>query len=222
MTDTRTRILDTAEELFAERGIAQTSLRSLTQEAGVNLAAVHYHFGSREALIREVFARRIVPVNDERLRRLDEIEAGSAPDPPDLEAVIDAFVAPAFSLMDLPDGKGARFVKILARLFVDPTDTTTGLLKEFFPDVGRRFIAALGAALGRDADRDPFVDFKLVIGVMVHALTMEENLRMHLPHACAERPAPPPSTAMLKDRVVAFIAAGLRATAASPEPEERA
>jgi len=220
--DTRTRILDTAEELFAERGIAQTSLRSLTQEAGVNLAAVHYHFGSREALIREVFARRIVPVNEERMRRLEAAEAATDPDPPELEAVIDAFVAPAFSLMELPDGRGSRFVKILARLFVDPTDTTTGLLKEFFPEVGRRFIAALGAALGRDADRDPFVDFKLVIGVMVHALTMEEDLRMHLPHAWAGCSDPAPSTGMLKDRVVTFIAAGLRATSARPGAEEPA
>ena len=55
--DTRERLLDAAEHLFAHHGIGSTSLRSITAEAETNLASVHYHFGSKEALIEAVFAR---------------------------------------------------------------------------------------------------------------------------------------------------------------------
>lgn len=60
-TDTVERILDAAEVLFAERGFAETSLRTITGTAGVNLAAVNYHFGSKKELIQAVFARFLTP-----------------------------------------------------------------------------------------------------------------------------------------------------------------
>ena len=93
--DTKQHILDTAEQLFAERGYAATSLRAVTQAAGVNLAAVNYHFGSKTGLLFAVVERRVNPVNAERLRLLDTLESG--PEPPELEAVLRAFIAPAFS-----------------------------------------------------------------------------------------------------------------------------
>ena len=73
-TDTREALLDAAESLFAEHGVQAASLRAITQQAGANLAAVHYHFGSKEGLVRAVFSRRIGPLNEERLRRLEECE----------------------------------------------------------------------------------------------------------------------------------------------------
>jgi len=74
-TDTKDRILDVAERLFAEHGFANTSLRSITAEAGANLAAVNYHFQSKDALIQAVFARRLGPLNQARLEMLDAAEA---------------------------------------------------------------------------------------------------------------------------------------------------
>ena len=73
--DTRDRILDAAERLFAQQGFDLTSLRALTTEADVNLAAVNYHFGSKERLFEAVLARLIAPINAERLARLDALEA---------------------------------------------------------------------------------------------------------------------------------------------------
>lgn len=73
--DTKARILDTAERLFAEQGYAETSMRCITSGAGVNLASVNYHFGSKEALLLEVIARRIGPVNEARMILLDKIDA---------------------------------------------------------------------------------------------------------------------------------------------------
>lgn len=79
-SDTVDRILDAAEELFAERGFAETSLRMITSKAGVNLAAVNYHFGSKNALIQSVFARFLTPFSATLEAEFDELEArpGSA------------------------------------------------------------------------------------------------------------------------------------------------
>ena len=64
-TDTKERILDAAELLFAAHGFAGTSLRAVTREAGVNLAAVHYPYGTEEDLLRAVLGRIVIAVNRE-------------------------------------------------------------------------------------------------------------------------------------------------------------
>src|SRR5271156_1240304 len=87
--DTKTRILDVAEKLFGENGFDGTSLRDITTEADVNLAAVNYHFQSKDSLIDAVIARRIEPVNQQRLEMLD-----AAGPNPSLEKILTAFLAP--------------------------------------------------------------------------------------------------------------------------------
>ena len=77
-TDTKKRILDTAEGLFAEHGFPATSMRDITNAAGVNLAAINYHFGSKESLLIAVLQRRTLPINIARLSRLDALEAAAA------------------------------------------------------------------------------------------------------------------------------------------------
>ena len=74
MTDTKEKILDTAERLIGERGYAATSLRHIIAQAGVNLAAVHYHFGSKEGLLDAVVERKAAPVNQARLAWLERVE----------------------------------------------------------------------------------------------------------------------------------------------------
>jgi AcrR family transcriptional regulator len=98
VNDTKERILDTAERLFAKQGYAATSLRGIIAEAGVNLAAVHYHFHSKEALLEAVILRRSVPANRERLALLDRFEKEGEGNPPSLEKVIEAFVAPTLRM----------------------------------------------------------------------------------------------------------------------------
>ena len=92
--DTKIRILDAAESLFAEHGFAATSLRAITRHANVNLAAVHYHFGSKEGLVEAVFSRRLGPLNQERLELLDAVEARGG----ELEDVLRALIGPALRL----------------------------------------------------------------------------------------------------------------------------
>ena len=104
----RARILDTAEELFAQAGPAAVTLRSIAAAADVNVAAVNYYFGSKEKLFEEMFLRRIAPLNEERLTRLTACTA-SAGGYPTLEAIVMAFVMPALRLTD-DAGASARAI----------------------------------------------------------------------------------------------------------------
>ena len=91
-TDTKERILDAAEGLFADRGFPGTSMRDITQGADANIAAVNYHFGSKEALLLAVLERRIEPVNQARLARLDELESSAGGQPVPIEDVVKALM----------------------------------------------------------------------------------------------------------------------------------
>src|SRR2546425_2393184 len=96
--ETRTRILDAAEELFMQHGFEGTSMRLLTTKAGVNLAAVNYHFGSKHALIEAVFRRRLDPLNVARISGLGKLEAGQRASSP--QAVIRAVITPGLRLLE--------------------------------------------------------------------------------------------------------------------------
>src|SRR5437588_10537254 len=110
---TKDRILDAAEGLLARHGFEATSLRAITAAAGVNLAAVNYHFQSKDALIRAVIARRIGPINEKRLEMLDAIEAAAGDGPLPIAPVIEAFVGPVIEVRN----KAQCFAPIMGRVF---------------------------------------------------------------------------------------------------------
>ncbi len=146
MNHTKERILDTAERLFAEHGYAATSLRGIIAAAGVNLAAVHYHFHSKEALLEAVILRRSVPTNHERLALLDryEREAGDVPLP--VEKIIEAFVTPSFRVAHDPTSGGMVFMHLLGRLHAEG-DLLSGIIQSHFAETLDRFGAALRRSL---------------------------------------------------------------------------
>src|SRR5215469_1511046 len=118
-TQTTERILDSAERLFADHGFEGASIRAIVDSAKVNLAAVHYHFRSKEALLEAVLTRRIFVVNESRLQRLLEAEAEAAPNPPSPEAVLRAFIVPTVEFAQRTES-GATFVQLMSRIFTEP------------------------------------------------------------------------------------------------------
>jgi len=178
-TDTKDTILDAAESLFAEQGFAATSLRQLTQRAGVNLAAVNYHFGSKEELVKAVLRRRIEPINDERRRRLDAMQT------PTLEGIVRAFLEPALrAKLDegqpdggepggqgtSPEGRAAGLARIFGRISVEQPPFLRDFFAEQFGELGRRFVAMLQeAAPGIDA-KTTWLRMHFTVGAMAHTL----------------------------------------------------
>src|ERR1700733_8374523 len=98
MIETRDRILDSAEKAFADGGYAATSLRSIMAGAGVNVAAIHYYFRSKDALLEAVLMRRMEAANRERLKLLQEYEATLAGARPAVEEILRAFLSPTFKM----------------------------------------------------------------------------------------------------------------------------
>jgi len=206
--DTKERILDAAEELFADHGFAATSLRGITSEAEVNLAAVHYHFGSKEELIRAVFQRRLEPLNRERLELLAEVEAGSGDAPLPIEPLVRAFVRPALRMSRSLGGAGETFMRMLGHASSDPSEQISGLFYEQFREVAERFQTAMRRALPHLDQQEVFWRLMFMVGAMAHTLAVSERLcRVFLDGRDA-----PDADAML-DHLVPFLVAGMEAPA---------
>ena len=124
--DTQARILDAAESLFIEMGFAATSLRAIAKRADVNLAAAHYHFGSKEGLLGAVVHRRVGPVNDQRTRSLDALRRETAI--PSVRQVLQAFFQPLAEYG--PHGSVPRLM--MARLYGEPESVSQPLIEREF------------------------------------------------------------------------------------------
>jgi AcrR family transcriptional regulator len=213
-TDTRERILDAAERLFAAHGFAGTSLRAVTREAEVNLAAVHYHFGTKEDLLRAVLDRVVVPVNRERLERLGQLEAGSGDEPLPVEGILDAFLAPTLrSIRDLGE-RGVIITRFLGRSYTEPSELVQALAREQYGEVGQRFTEALGRALPHLPEAELHRRFKLVVGVLTYILADAGRTGEYADDLS--------DVDGMVGRLVAFLAAGLRAPVPAPQWQDRA
>ena len=169
--DTKEIILDKAEELFAAKGYKGTSLRMITTAAEVNLAAVNYHFGSKEGLVAAVISRRIVPLNDQRCQRLAQVltKADSAGTKPRLSEVLMAFIEPTLLLPE--SAPGARnFVTLIGRAMADTDETAKGIFIKHMGQAIQMFHDALARALPELPADVLYWRLNFVIGSLSHAL----------------------------------------------------
>jgi AcrR family transcriptional regulator len=204
MTETKLRILDAAERLFGENGYASTSLRHIISEAKVNLAAIHYHFGSKQGLLDQVILRKAGPMNDRRLRLLDQYEAEAAPGPASVEKIVTAFILPAL-LID----KSPQFVKLMGRVHSE------GLMPEiarrnFQPTISR-FLSALHRVLPDVPEEELVWKAHFALGALALTVTVR-------PEFYRENPVESPMG--IAARLVAFVSNGFRAPAISEKEIE--
>ena len=176
--DTRARILRAAEALFVEQGFAATSLRMITARAQVNLAAVNYHFGSKEALIREVFQRHLEPLNAARIAYLDRLEVQAKGQPLSVAKVIEAIAVPVLQVSRDPIKGGARFLRLLGRALSEQGETLRGLLPAHYNDVVVRFRRAFSAALPGLPEAEIVWRMHFMFGAMSYALAGNDALKL--------------------------------------------
>jgi len=203
--DTKELILDTAEKLFAENGIDAVSLRTIISEAGVNLAAIHYHYGSKDSLVKEVFARRILPVNRQRLMLLDECEARAGEGTLAVEDVLRAFFSPAIRL-SLDKERGHVFIRLCGRFWAEVGNKMQAEFEELFREVLRRFLAAFRRALPHLSEKEIFWRAHFAVGGMVHTMVDSERLARMSGGLC--RPSDVEETI---EQLVSYAAAGFSA-----------
>jgi AcrR family transcriptional regulator len=203
---TRQRLLDVAERLFAEQGFEGTSMRALTSQAGANLAAVNYHFGSKEALFEAVFARRFAPLNLERLRLLAAAEARHAGEPIELEEWLEAMIGPPLRESALGDGGSARFLALLGRMHTENSELQRRVCERPFGEVRERFLSALRRALPELDETELFWRVHFVIGAMANTMASQTRLAVISHGLCDARDVEDTIR-----RLVPFLAAGMRA-----------
>jgi AcrR family transcriptional regulator len=198
--NTKDRILGAAEELFAQHGFAGTSLREVTSRADVNIAAVNYHFGSKENLVNEVFRRRMDEMSERRLsllnQALDEKKG-------DLEAILGAFIQPALALTY--DRHGSAFVRVLARAYAEKNDGLRKFLSDNYGQVLREFAKAIAQVLPDLGKEELYLRLDFTAGALTYA--MADFGVTKRPSGVSDRAHADKSAQAL----IRFAAAGLRA-----------
>ncbi len=204
MEETKARILDSAERILSEGGFTALSLRAVTAAAGVNLGAVNYHFHSKEALIQAVFARRLGPLNRERLAELDACEArargGSVP----LEELLHAFLGPIMKL----GREGSEFVRLMGRMYSEPSLDLQRIFTQEFSEVVQRFFNAFRRALPGIPPGDLFYGLFFTVGAMSLTLGAGPLLNFFSSGLCD-----PSDLESVETRLIRFTEAGLSASA---------
>ena len=163
---TKDRILGAAEELFAQHGFAGTSLRQVTSRADVNIAAVNYHFGSKENLVNEVFRRRMDEMSALRLSRL---KAAIQEHPGELEPVLAAFVEPALAMAQDRHGGGA-FIRVIARAYAEKNDSLRKFLSDQYGHVPREFAKAIAICLPQLSKEQLYWRLDFLSGALTYAM----------------------------------------------------
>ena len=205
--ETRTRILDVAEELFMQHGFEGTSMRLLTSTAGVNLAAVNYHFGSKDALIEALFRRRVDPMNAARLAELERLEKDSAGRPIAHEAIIRAFVGPSLRLMEDARAGGRNFIRLLGRTYTEPTKPIRLLIGRLYAPVMERYKAALARTLPHMPPEELVWRMHFMFGTLSYTLAATDTVQL----IAGCKPEDRYDARLLEERLTAFLAAGLNA-----------
>ena len=176
-SDTRDRILDAAERLFVEHGFDGTSMRMITGAANANLAAVNYHFGSKDALVQEVFRRRLADLNERRIAALDRLEVEAAGAPLKPSRIVEAFFGTALELAADTEHGGRTFMRLLARTYTEPNAFVRQFLAEEYAEVMDRFLSALFRALPEVPRAEILWRFHFMIGAMAFAIAAAMSLK---------------------------------------------
>ena len=199
MNDTKEKILDTAERLIGEHGYAATSLRHIIAVAGVNLAAVHYHFGSKEELLDALVERKVTPVNEARLAWLGRVEADAGSGQMVVERVLEAFLLPTAEVASRNPG----FVRLMGQILAE--GMMPRIVEKHFQATGLRFVAALRRAVPGLPQEELMWRVHFMVGAMAHTMCRVPIFLQTTGQAADMGPR--------MERLVTFLGAGFRAPA---------
>jgi AcrR family transcriptional regulator len=156
---TRRRLIEAAQELIAERGESAIRLRELTDVAGTNLAAVHYHFGGLGALLTAAATEAVERIIDAQIAELDLLPADAT-----LYQITGAYFRPMVQALKGPSSKGRSYVRVLARVASDPPDGLEAWAASVTARAHQVLIARLRGVLPDVPAPSPAADQLLVCG----------------------------------------------------------
>jgi AcrR family transcriptional regulator len=208
---THTRFLVSAERLFCVYGYEGTKIRAIAKLSNANLGMLSHYWGSKRALFREVFDRRLRPLHDERMRRFRLIEkAHKAGKPINLIDVLRAQIEPAF-LLPTQSREDANALRVLlGRALTDPSEEVITVMAEIFSESGDVFFDLLKKAAPNVNPTEFYWRANCVVGAFTFAESFSDRLTQFLDEDLSD-----PDWAAAANYVVRFLAAGMRAPAAS-------
>ena len=200
---TRQRIVQAAERLFAQKGFKAMTLRDVTREARVNLAAVNYHFGTKRDLIREVVRSRFEPINEARIQRLNESIERHSPDPVPVREIFEALFHPLFDSANTRRGPDRVLMQMIGRSLSEPADFLREMHEEFFAGLSQRFLMELKRSQPQLSDAALQYRFFFSVSTMLGAISDQVRLGM-----ISRNRIDSTNIKTLVDELVAFVAAG--------------
>jgi len=205
--ETQARILDAAEELFLLHGFEGASMRMLTARAGVNLAAINYHFGSKDALVEAVLRRRLDPMNANRIVALDRLESEALGRPLAPQAIIGAFVGTSLRMIEDARGGGRNFIRLLGRTYTDPDKKIRALIGQLYAPAMQRYKTAFSRALPDLPAEELVWRMHFMFGTLSYTLAATDTVQL----IAGCKPEDRYDAQLLEARLTAFLVAGLLA-----------
>lgn len=204
-SSTSERILDVAESLFAAKGFSETSLRQITSEADVNLAAVNYHFGSKEKLIQAIFERTLTPFCDALEKRLiAQVQRGGKQ--PTLEALFEVMVTTASEVYKDDSKQFPRFMRLIGLAYTQTQSHLRAFLAERYGFVFRRFLVHIKMAAPEMPPKELFWRIHFALGSAIFTLSSFDGLKEMAKNDYDVDVSLP----LAVSRLVPFMAAGIR------------
>jgi AcrR family transcriptional regulator len=206
--DTKQRILSAAEHLFARDGYHATSLRSITNAATVNLAAVNYHFGGKEALLEAVILRRLGPLNEVRSDQLETLlkKAGQVGKVPGCRDILRTFIEPTLSLRQLGSDT-ENFIALIGRILAEPRGVAMSIFMRHMEPLMSRLFQSLSLSLPELPRETLFWRLHFAIGSLSHIMRCHERHAMVPEDISIDRPVD-----VLVELFLDFATAGMEAT----------
>lgn len=205
--ETRERILDAATRLFTAHGFAGASVRMITKEAGVPVALVNYHFGSKQGLMEAVFARALGKHGESRVKYLDKLEREAGDQPVPVPLLVEAFITSALRLTRRDDLSGTVFKQLIGRAFYDPGAGSESFFPEEYAESVERYKIAFHRALPHLTAEDVLWRIYFFVGIVAYVIAGKDTMRIaelyHLPDAG--------DPAAVLQRLMPFIVAGFEA-----------
>ncbi|MEM9480643.1 MAG: TetR/AcrR family transcriptional regulator [Verrucomicrobiota bacterium] len=207
VTNTKDCILGVAERLFAKLGFDAVSLRQLTDEAGVNLAAVNYHFGSKDGLIRAVLEHRILPLNVERVRLLSEAVDAAGEKPVNPDKIVHCYVDSVLNAAAETTGTDVSLAKLISRFLGDQSEHMQKMVMDQFPEVVEIYVREICRSVPGLDPAEALIRLLFIEGSLVHSMLYLDRL-----HVLAEG-FEAPGVDEIEKRIIQFATEGLTAPA---------
>lgn len=209
----RDQILDAAEAAFANAGFEGASMRQIVQEAGVNLATVYYHFGSKEGLMAAVFQRRFEPLRNEHRELLKQLEQEAGGKPLPIERILEAMLTPPLRLASSATRQSRAVLRLIGRIVNEPNPQTQQLLRTQHHKIREAYLAAMRRSVPHLPEADLQWRFEFVWGALAFVLCNPGKLETMTGGLCN-----PADTQTVLKQMIRFFAAGFQAPASACKP----